>query len=272
MMRPVFALAVVVTGAVVSAQPPPPAFEVASVKPNKSGERTGPHFRYEGLQLVVVNNNLLTIMRTAWRLPSSQVLGGPAWVRSEGERFDILAKAADGTTRPQMDLMVRALLAERFKLRTHVETRELPMYALVTARSDGRLGPKLSPMDFDCESWTAARSRGESVAAPPSNGGRPICVLQSSTGSIRGAGVKIGDIARALSFLGLAERPVVDHSGLPGNYEVELRWTPDGVRQADPDVPSLFTALREQLGLKLEPTIGPVEVLVIDSVERPTPD
>jgi uncharacterized protein (TIGR03435 family) len=252
---------------------PVPAFDVASVKPNRSGERTGPYFRYEGSQLVVVNNNLFTIMRGAWGLPPARILGGPDWVRSERERFDILAKAPDGTARPQMPLMARALLADRFRLKTHLETRDLPIYALVVARPDGRLGPQMLPATFDCTSWLAASNRGERVAPPPPNGDPPACGLQSSAGSIRGRS-QIADVAQVLSFLDVLGRPVVDRSGLTADYELELRWTPDAdrARRVDPDLPSLFTALREQLGLKLEPTTGPVEVLVIDSAERPTPD
>jgi uncharacterized protein (TIGR03435 family) len=250
---------------------PVPSFEVASVKPNKSGERTGPYLRYEGMQVVVVNNNLFTIMRGAWGLPPDQIVGGPDWVRSERERFDILAKAPDGATRPQLPLMVRALLADRFKLKTHLENRTAPIYTLVVARPDGRLGPKISPSTFDCTSWLAARNRGERVDPPSSNGDRLTCGLQSSLGSIRGRG-QVADFARVLSFLNVLGRPVVDRSGLTADYEFELRWTPDGARQADPDLPSLFTAVQEQLGLKLEATTGSVEMLVIDSVERPTPD
>lgn len=250
---------------------PLPSFEVASVKQNKSGERTGPYFRYEGMQFVVVNNNLLTTIRTAWRLPPDQILGGPDWVRSERERFDILAKAPDGTTRSQMPLMVRALLADRFKLKTHLETRDAPIYALVVARPDGTLGPRMSPATFDCTSWLAARNRGERVAPPPpSNGDGLACGLQSSLGSIRGRS-QIADLAFVLSFLDVLDRPVVDRSGLTADYELELRWSPDPGRTRS-DLPSLFTALQEQLGLKLEATTGPVEVLVIDSAERPTPD
>lgn len=268
-----FLVLIVVTGLQLAAQQSAPTFEVASVKQNKSGERTGPYFRYEGSQFVVVNNNLLTIIRTAWGLPPDRVLGGPDWVRSERERFDILAKAPDGTARPQMPLMVRALLADRFKLKTHLETRDVPMYALVVARPDGKLGPQISSATFDCKSWLAARDRGERVAPPPSNGDRLACGLQSSLGSIRGGAVQITDFARVLSFLGvLGGRPVVDRSGLSGDYVIELRWTPDGARQVDPDLPTLFTALREQLGLKLQATNGPMEVLVIDSVEMPTPN
>jgi uncharacterized protein (TIGR03435 family) len=208
---------------------PVPSFEVASVRENKSGERTGPYFRFEGSQFVVVNNNLLTIIRTAWRLPPEQVLGGPDWVRSERERFDILAKAPDGSARPQMDQMVRALLAERFKLKTHPATRDVPMYALVMARPDRKRGPQLSESSVDCNSSRAAANRGERGELPPAMNGRPSCVLQSSPGSIRGGGVQIADFARVLSFLGFAGRPVIDRSDLTGEYDIELKWSPEPV-------------------------------------------
>jgi uncharacterized protein (TIGR03435 family) len=255
-----------------AAQPAAPAFEVASVRRNTSGDRTGPYLRYEGLQVVVVNNNLFTIVRGAWGLPPPQILDGPDWVRSQRERFDIRAKAPDGTARPQMPLMVRALLADRFKLKVHTETRDRPIYALVVARPDGKLGPQMSPATSDCKPGLAAGNGDERIAPPPSNGDRLACGLQSSLGSIRGGGVQIADFARVLSFLGVLERPVVDRSGLTADYELDLRWSPDADRasRVNPDLPSLFTALREQLGLKLEPTTGPVEVLVIDSAERPT--
>jgi uncharacterized protein (TIGR03435 family) len=170
-----------------------------------------------------------------------------------------------------MQLMARALLADRFKLKTHLETRDVPIYGLVVERPDGKLGAKISPMTFDCKSWLAARNRGERVAPPPSNSDGPGCGLQSSVGSIRGR-AQIADLALVLSFLNVLGRPVVDRSGLTADYEFELRWTPDGARQVDPDLPTLFTAVREQLGLKLEATTGPIEVLVIDSAERPAPD
>ena len=131
----------------------------------------------------------------------------------------------------------------------------------------------MSLATFDCKSWLAAMNRRERVAPPPSKGDRPGCGLQSSPGRMRGGGIQLADFAFILStFAG--GRPVVDRSGLTADYDFELRWTPDAdrARPVDPDLPTLFTALREQLGLKLEATNGPVETLVIDSAERPTPD
>jgi bla regulator protein BlaR1 len=258
---------------------PMPSFEAASIKRNTSGDWGGPYFRIEGSRLVVVNNNLFTIIRTSWNIQPNQILGGPDWVRSEGERFDINAKIPDGTRPDQVRLMAQALLAERFKLKVHRETRELPVYALVMARSDGKLGPQMAATAFDCKAWSAARERGERVAPPPPNGDKFVCGSKMAPGRILAGGIQIADLAGVLSnFVG--GRPVVDRTGLSGDYEFDLTWTPEVLPgpsaesfvRADPNGPSLFTAVQEQLGLKLESTTGPVEVLVIDSAERPTPD
>ena len=248
-----------------------PRFEVASVKSNKSGERTGPHVRYEGSQFVAVNDTLLTIVRDAWRLPADQVVGGPDWVRSEGERFDIFAKAPRGVTSAQMRLMVRALLADRYKLETHFETRQVSLYALVMARRDRRLGPRLIPTSTDCKERLAALQAGDAATHPESETERPVCGLQSSVGNIHGAAAEIAELVHVLSFLDFAGRPVIDRTGLPGEYQIDLQWTTDRTR-TDPEFPVLTTALREQLGLKLEATKGPADFLVIDSAQRPRRD
>ena len=258
---------------------PLPSFEAASIKRNTSGEAGGPYLQIEGSQLVVVNNNLFTIIRTSWNIQPNQILGGPDWVRSDSERFDITAKIPDGTKRDQVRPMAQALLAERFKLKVHRETRELPVFALVVARSDRTLGPQLAVSAFDCKAWSAAMRRGEKVAPPPPNGDKFVCGSKTAPGRILAGGIQIADLAAVLSnFVG--GRPVVDRTGLTADYEFDLRWTPEALPgpsaesfvRVDPDGPSLFTAVQEQLGLKLEATTGPVEVLVIDSAERPTPN
>lgn len=256
-----------------------PPFEAASIKRNTSGGPGGPYLQIEGSQLVVVNNNLFTIIRTSWNIQPNQIRGGPDWVRSEGERFDITAKIPDGTRRDQVRPMAQALLAERFKLKVHRETRELPVYALVMARLDRKLGPQIVAAAFDCKSYLAALSRGERVAPPPPNGDKLVCGSKMAPGRILAGGIQIADLAGVLSnFVG--GRPVVDRTGLTGDYEFDLTWTPEALPgpsaesfvRVDPNGPSLFTAVQEQLGLKLEATTGPVEVLVIDSAERPTPN
>jgi uncharacterized protein (TIGR03435 family) len=258
---------------------PVPSFEAASVKRNTSGEQRA-SFGPRGSQLVVVNNTLFNIVRNAWGIQGNQILGGPDWVRSEGERFDITAKAPDGTKPDQMLVMMQTLLAERFKLKVHRETKELPIYAVTMARPDRKLGPQITPAAFDCNTLRAAIARGERPTPPPPNGDRPVCGARTAPGRFLVGGYPIADFARNLSgFVG--GRPVVDRTGLTGIYDLELTWTPeappvgrDGAPPAafDPNGPSLFTAIQEQLGLKLEATTGPVEVLMIDSADRPTPD
>jgi bla regulator protein blaR1 len=256
-----------------------PSFEAASVKRNTSGEQRA-SFGPRGSQLVVVNNNLFNIIRNAWGIQGNQILGGPDWVRSDGERFDITAKVPEGAKPAQMLLMMQALLADRFKLKVHRETREVPVYALVMARPDRKIGPQMAPAAFDCTALRAAIERGERPTPPTPNGDRPACGARTVPGRFLVGGYPIADFARNLSgFLG--GRPVIDRTGLTGIYDLELTWTPeappagrDGTPPpgVDPNGPSVFTAVQEQLGLRLEATTGPVEVLVIDSADRPTPD
>jgi uncharacterized protein (TIGR03435 family) len=258
---------------------PLPSFEAASIKRNTSGQ-PGASFGPRGSQLVVVNNTLFNIIRNAWGIQANQILGGPDWVRSEGERFDITAKVPEGTRPDQMLLMMQALLAERFKLKVHRDTREVPVYALVMARPDRKLGPQIMPASFDCNALRAAIARGERPTLPPPNGDRPVCGARTVPGRFLIGGYPMADFGRNLSsFVG--GRPVVDRTGLTGTYDLELTWTPEAPPAGregapavpfDPNGPSLFTALQEQLGLKLEATTGPVEVLVIDSADRPIPD
>jgi uncharacterized protein (TIGR03435 family) len=175
--------------------------------------------------------------------------------------------------------MLRTLLADRFKLVIRNETREMPIYALILARADRRLGTQLRASNVDCAAlFTAARARGE--APPPTTNGRPTCGTRTTRGSMMTTGVAIGDFARNLGpFTG---RPVVDKTGLTGVYDLDLTWTPEeappgpGGTSAPPppssDSGSLYSAVQEQLGMKLDAQRGPVDVLVIDSVERPIQD
>jgi uncharacterized protein (TIGR03435 family) len=265
---------------------PEPAFEVASVTPNKSGDPGASFGGRPGGQLVVRNNTLRNIIRNTYGLQEFQIVGGPEWINSD--RFDIVAKAADDAPEarisndaPQarMLLMVRTLLADRFKLAVHTETREIPIYALVMARSDGRPGPQLRPAAVDCAAMLAAARGGGAPLPRAPAGERPICGMQTAPGRMMAGGYALPDVARNLSpFTG---RIVVDKTGLSGTFDLDLAWTPDqiptgprppGAPAFDPNGPSLFTAVQEQLGLKLDSQRGPVEVLVIDRAERPTAD
>ncbi|RPI54010.1 MAG: TIGR03435 family protein [Acidobacteria bacterium] len=176
--------------------------------------------------------------------------------------------------------MLQDLLEDRFKLAAHRESREQAIYELTFARSDRALGPGLRPSTVDCAAFRP-RGRGGPPPGPPPAGERPQCGMRMAPWQIAAGGVSIGQLALVLSQS--AQRMVVDRTGLTGNYDIDLTWTPDRLPQGapppgvqlpsiDPNGPSLFTALQEQLGPKLESERGPVEVLVIDHVERPTPD
>jgi uncharacterized protein (TIGR03435 family) len=259
-----------------------PAFEVTSVKPNPSGQ---PGSRLEPLpggRFNAVNVPAIGLVRFAYDLPAFQVLGGPDWL--ESERFDIAATAGGNVPLEQTRAMLRRVLAERFALAAHTETRELPVYALVMARSDGRLGPHLRRTQADC----AREQSFQPGIGPSPSGGPPSCGyfgfsadtnLPAGRGGLAVRGLTMARFARSL--VPMVRRSVVDQTGLTGYFDAEFDFLselpppppPPGMPNpwTEPFV-SVFTVLPEQLGLKLDSRRGPVEVLVIDAAQRPTPD
>ena len=258
-------------------------FEVTSVKPNKSGDgrvmvSMPPTGRY-----TATNVPLRLLLQNSYGLQPFQLVGGPNWITSD--RFDIVAKAPDGFTPDQLRPMVRSLLADRFKLKAHVETREMPTYELVLARPDGKLGPNLKPSKTDCKTIMANR-RGGPPPGPPAPGQPMECGFMIGAGNMNAGGMALAQLAQSLAPF--VNRIVTDKTGLKGEYDFQLTYTPEGrgglpgipggppagvdAPAADPDRPSLFTALQDQLGLKLDSQKGPVDVLVIDSIEQPTED
>jgi uncharacterized protein (TIGR03435 family) len=187
---------------------------------------------------------------------------------------------------------MRTLLAERFQLAIHTEMRELPIYALMTANSDGRMGPKLTRSDIDCDRFNADVRAGRVASPPPPAPGTVApCRMFNFRNRLAHGSQPLAALTDYLS--GQVRRVVVDRTGLAGRFDYELIWTPDqlppadapdrlrvggadidltGGLQVDPNGAALLTALREQLGLKLESARGPVQVFVIDRVERPAPD
>jgi bla regulator protein blaR1 len=264
-----------------------PSFEVASVKPNKSGDRRVMIQGQPGGRLVATNLSLRQLIRNAYQLQEFQLIGAPDWI--DQDRFDIVAKAAAepppsspfGPLGP-MQLMLQSLLIDRFKLVAHEETQELPIYALVPARSDAKLGPGLRPSSVDCEALMAAARAGGSAPSFPPPGERPPCGTQMGPGLLTAGSTPMSQLANVLSPF--AHRVIVDRTGLKGRFDIDLKWTPDQMPQGppppgapqfppvDPNGPSLFTAIQEQLGVKLDSQRGPVPVLVIEHVEQPTPD
>jgi uncharacterized protein (TIGR03435 family) len=301
----------VALGGLATAQEPDVAtsgadFEVASVRP--SGPAANgllgmvPIILPAGDRLTATNVPLRMLIRTAYGLQDHQIEGAPRWLASE--RFDVTAKAGAGTggSIEAMQPMLRALLAERFALRAHTETRELPVYALVVARDDGQLGPGIAPSDSDCRhaeeeqrKLLDAFLKGGATALAgllPRPGESRACAVMPSLEAARTGGLGLRADGQPMAVVAqlleaLLGRPVEDRTGLAGLYDWDLTFDirdiaaqmaaqaginlPVGALP-ESDNPSLLTALREDLGLKVDSRRGPVEVLVIDSVARPTPD
>ena len=268
-----------------------PRFEVASIKPNKSGQLAMSAHGEPGGRFVAQNLSLKDLVALAYKVRDFQISGGPSWMSAD--RFDVIARAdrdlpplqVDGRVGP-LELMLQSLLVERFKLVARTETQERPLFTLVMARSDRRLGDKLQPSTVDCAAMFAERARSGGPAPGPLMGnGRPTCGMAISPWAMRLGGVPMSQFVSVLAQM--TNRFVVDQTGLSGQYDIDLQWTPPGARgvppgdAAAPAVPvpafnangaTLETALQEQLGLKLEPQRGPVPIVVIESAEQPTPD
>jgi len=263
-----------------------PSFEVASVKRNLSDERRNFSARPGG-RLVVTNMTVKDLIAAAFGMADIQaliperILGGPDWIDSERYNIDAKASAefqfAPGGPPQEALVMLRSLLEERFKLIAHREAREMAIFELVVARKDGRLGSGLQKSSVDCDALLAG---GRAVPPPPRQPTEPPpCRLMGGPARTIAAGVTMQQLAAHLSnHLG---RFVVDKTGLTERFDFNMGWTPDrlptsapppGIPPVDPNGPPLVTALQEQLGLKVEAAQGPVDVLVIDSVEHPNPD
>jgi uncharacterized protein (TIGR03435 family) len=243
-----------------------PAFEVATIKP-QTGPRP-PRGASSPDRFTNPDTTLRNLIEYAYELTDAQVVGGPEWIASR--RFAVDAKAVGTPSRAEMRLMVRALIAQRFKLKTHSETRELPVYLLERVRPDGPLGPALRVSE--CAAPVV------SLGAPREPGSAPSCgVVSGSPVRISARGVAMSQFARNVGDMGAmtgVDRIVTDRTGLAGYYDFELNYRPTETAQlaGGADNPTLFDALREQLGLKLTPARAPVSVLVVDSAELPTPD
>jgi len=234
-------------------------FEVASIKANPAPTPVGGLTFSPGGRFVGDDVSVYTLIVLAFGggrpLPPTRIADTPTWVRSD--HFNIVAKAGNDAPTDELALSqmrpayLRGLLEDRFQLKYHWEARQLPAYNLVLARRDGKLGPQLRRRTVDCST-------------------DPSCDFRfSGPGSVT-LGGPMGYVVETLTRL--AGRLVVDRTGLEGQFDVKLQWTPDTLRDSNPTGASLTDAVQDQLGLKLESTTGPVEVLVIDRVEHPTED
>jgi uncharacterized protein (TIGR03435 family) len=256
------------------------AFEAASIKRNISGAQNWALNPRATGQFTVVNAAIADLVTAAYQLQPFQVANAPDWTHDE--RYDIVAKldakiaaaSQPPGLPPTWALALRSLLRDDLKLAFHRETVEKPVYALMRARPDGVLGPNFRPAANDCdklkEQAVAAARVGGPNPYPATTATSVACGMRLSTGRIVAGGFGLAEFRMRLS--NLVGRPVVDGGGLDGQWDLLLTFTPPAQGTGEPvpgDAPDLFTALREQLGLKLEATQGPVQLLVIDRVERP---
>jgi uncharacterized protein (TIGR03435 family) len=260
-------LGTAVLAAVLQSQP---SFEVASIKQNRSNSAAWSMTMPPGGRFNFSNATPDTIIRWAYRLQDLQLAGMPSWASSA--RFDVVARS-ESTPPPdeaRMQSMMQTLLAERFKLVAHREARELPIYALVLARADRQPGPALRSSQVDCAAVAAAAR----TSTPPPLGNRPLCGVRMGSGSMIAGGLTMPRLVANLTRV--VDRIVVDRTNLAGAFDIDLHWAPEqsspDAAPVDPNAPSIFTAMQEQLGLKLDSTRAPVDVLVIDHVERPAED
>ncbi len=297
-MRPVLiALVVAATSAVGAQGPPQPAFEVASVRLNRTGDplEVPPHLQPGG-RVFAVNTALRDMIQMAFGVRENELIGKDPLLDTF---FDIEARTAATATVEQATAMLRRLLEDRFALRTHQETRELPVYFLQRANAS-RLGPRIKPSGPACAelSFPSFGSGGPPPPPPPPppSTGNPLgptqvwarCPTMFFPGGISARAIDMH--AFSLMLARMVRRPVIDRTGLSGEFDFDLAYTPDSLVTRFPSAagdpadgaelhapassqqggPSLLAAIREQLGLRLESTRAPVRVLVIDRVQPPT--
>jgi uncharacterized protein (TIGR03435 family) len=273
-------------GASITAQSPAasaqetPQFEVATVRINNSGDLQSRFNAPPGTgNVTIVNMMLRGTIQTAYQLHPYQLVNIPDWVQTT--RIDIVAKADRSASAAELREMLKPLLADRFGLEVHREQREMDVLALVLAREDGALGPNLTRSKADC--GADIDTPRDQLPAPQPDA--PQCGLRpGGPGRFLASGF---DLRGFSAILGVAlGRPVVDQTGLAGGYDIDVRYTPEPFAAAalalrpgaaapegiDPEGPSLYAALEDQLGLKLQPARAPVDVLVIDHVEPLRPD
>lgn len=262
------ALALAIAGVPALLSQQRPAFEVATVKLNSSGDASF-YFRMAGVTPSITNQTLRNIIKWGYNVQDFQLTGGPAWTGTD--RWDVEAKTTAGASIDQRRLMVQSLLEDRFKLAVHREVKELPIFNLTVVKG----GLKIQPIKAgDC----IAHDPGKPSQPPPGKTFMDMCNTAGfGRGSLIASSATMTELAQMLS--NAVGRTVVDKTGISGQFRINMKFAAEGTSTAqdggppppaDVDAPSIYTALQEQLGLRLDSSKGPVEVLVIDRAEKPS--
>lgn len=223
-----------------------PGWEVATVKPNRDPDQRQ-HINMHGRHLTFVHHTVEEMLLIGYSAQKEQIVGAPDWARTEGWDVDGVVDSEGQPNLAQLQSMMRKILRERFGLSLHEDRRELPALALTVARHGPSITANTTDPDgmFVQQNWGGAADHHENLK-----------------------NISMPELVLILQFW--VDRPVVDQTGLKGRYDLMLRWSTSDAQSASPDAPpSLFTAIQEQAGLKLESVKAPVRVLVIDKVERP---
>lgn len=255
-----------------------PQFEVASVRQNISESEDSKIQDLISDRFAVSNTPLIFLILYAYDLKGYELIGAPEWTREKV--YDVVGKypGEKRPSQPEIRAMVQNLLVERFGLKMHFEQRDIPAYDLVLARKDGRLGPQLLKSNFDCEAFMKDRHRPSRIdAGGPSpvspTGKRPECMITATRRYLTGGAQTIAQLVGPLGVM--VSKPIVDKTGLTGAYDIDLQWDPTGlavepaVNGKPSEAPSIFTALEEQLGLKLVPHKEKFDVSVVDQIRPP---
>jgi uncharacterized protein (TIGR03435 family) len=230
-----------------------PAFEVATIKESKPDDRVD-GYGADARHVWVENHTVNEMIEIAYGIHRTQIEGGPSWLDEQHYDIDGIADVAGKPNKMQIRAMIQKLLADRYQLTTHHEKKELSVYAITVGKSGARLTKSLG----DPNGLSDERGHGGSTGL-----------------EVQYTNFSMADLAENLQTIGNEEqgRPVVDLTGLAGRFDFKLKWWPDAWRNPGPDAaPALSTALQEQLGLKLEATKAMVDVIMIDHVDRPSPN
>jgi len=244
-------------------------FEVVSIKRNTTGSGSSSAGTRRDGTWYMTNGTVTSLLFSAFTIKNPEIAGLPDWATRE--RYDVIATVAAEPSREQEAVMLRELLADRFKYRGHMEQREQSVFALVIARPERPLPSSLQRLSVSCAELDAARRRGETVTPEPLPNGERPCGYSINAGAqtvMISRGITMSRLADSLG--NAAGRVVIDRTGLAGDYAFTLTYDLARTDGAITDTPTVFTALPEQLGLKLEPARAPVDTLVIDQIERPT--
>lgn len=224
-----------------------PDWDVATVRPSDPTDNGHQHIRFRGQHVMLLDHSVEEILLIGYGVQKVQIVGEPGWAKTERWNVDGIPNVEGQPSLRQLQGLMQKILTERFGLKLHREQREMPVYALTVAKG----GPKMTPNASDPNGWMDQQNS--------MGNGRDVENLKNTS---------MSDLALILQFH--VDRPVVDQTGLKGRYDFKLQWTTDDAQTTQPDAPpELFTAIQEQIGLKLGPVKAPADVLVIDHIERP---